>query len=317
MLNLALFLLRMHILIGAIAVGYQRVTNIARKNSLLKTILHTSQYSMSKSLLKMNSVAGEDEPTTSESAERVWNLKGLRDETNRLYDRTFKKIVRTNERLRQREETLPSEETKGTDLDEELSNLQLKLQRLDTLKLQLQAIRSIPNPEFDLILPDILSLNLTDSKPEKEPTAPKKAKGPKPSPRKPYNVYRSIDDIEIRVGREAEDNDQLSTDPSLRDNNDWWLHVSGLAGSHVVIRYTEDDLVTRHRGTVLDAAMLAIQNSKAKSSGGRVPVSLTRCRNVSKPSGAKPGLVYLQGDVRTINVDVKSERGRLERLKKE
>jgi hypothetical protein len=41
-----------------------------------------------------------------------------------------------------------------------------------------------------------------------------------------------------------------------------------------------------------------------------------RCRNVSKPKGAKPGLVQLNGDVATIRIDVKAESKRLERLEK-
>ena len=66
------------------------------------------------------------------------------------------------------------------------------------------------------------------------------------------------------------------------------------------------------RPTILDAAALAAKYSKAASQ--RVSVSLTRCRNVSKPKGAKPGLVNINGDVTTIKLDMKAEAGRLERL---
>jgi len=60
---------------------------------------------------------------------------------------------------------------------------------------------------------------------------------------------------------------------------------------------------------------LAAINSKAKQAG-KVQVTLTRCRNVSKPRGAKAGLVQLSGDVLTISVDLKAEAHRLERLVK-
>ena len=40
---------------------------------------------------------------------------------------------------------------------------------------------------------------------------------------------------------------------------------------------------------------------------GKVGVSLVRCRQVTKPSGAKAGLVQLNGDVSTVKVDVKAE----------
>ena len=43
-------------------------------------------------------------------------------------------------------------------------------------------------------------------------------------------------------------------------------------------------------------------------------MSMVRCRQVSKPRGAKPGLVQLSGDVRTVSVCVKDEADRLERL---
>ena len=51
-----------------------------------------------------------------------------------------------------------------------------------------------------------------------------------------------------------------------------------------------------------------------QASGSRVSVSLTRCRNISKPMGAKPGLVSLRGDITTIKMDLKAEAKRLERL---
>ena len=43
-------------------------------------------------------------------------------------------------------------------------------------------------------------------------------------------------------------------------------------------------------------------------------MSMVRCRQVSKPRGAKPGLVQLSGEVRTVTVCVKDEAARLERL---
>jgi predicted ribosome quality control (RQC) complex YloA/Tae2 family protein len=45
-----------------------------------------------------------------------------------------------------------------------------------------------------------------------------------------------------------------------------------------------------------------------------IKVSMTRCRNVSKPPGAKPGLVQLNGDVRTITLKKDEVMKRTERL---
>jgi uncharacterized membrane protein len=42
--------------------------------------------------------------------------------------------------------------------------------------------------------------------------------------------------VTILVGKSAADNDVVSLDRSIRDQDDWWLHAAGSAGSHVVIR---------------------------------------------------------------------------------
>lgn len=65
-----------------------------------------------------------------------------------------------------------------------------------------------------------------------------------------------------------------------------------------------------------DAAVLAARHSKAAQSGA-VQVTLCKARQVSKPLGAKPGLVQLRGDVRTLTVDWQRERPRLERLERD
>ena len=51
-----------------------------------------------------------------------------------------------------------------------------------------------------------------------------------------------------------------------------------------------------------------------RAQGSHVKVTLTRCRQVSKPAGAKPGLVRLSGAVQTVTVDMKAAEERLQRL---
>lgn len=63
---------------------------------------------------------------------------------------------------------------------------------------------------------------------------------------------------------------------------------------------------------VQDAAALAARQSKC--GGSVIKVSLTRCRDVKKPSGAKAGLVQLTGNVRTVSVNMKEAEVRLARL---
>ena len=65
---------------------------------------------------------------------------------------------------------------------------------------------------------------------------------------------------------------------------------------------------------VQDAAALAARQSKCN--GNIIKVSMTRARDVKKPPGAKPGLVQLTGQVRTVVVNMKEAQARLDRLDK-
>jgi predicted ribosome quality control (RQC) complex YloA/Tae2 family protein len=93
----------------------------------------------------------------------------------------------------------------------------------------------------------------------------------------------------ILIGRTAADNDILTF--KLASPKDFWLHVSGESGSHVVVR-NPDGLDALPRETKQLAAALAAGYSKARR-GGRLAVHLTRCRDVSKPRGLAPGKVTL------------------------
>lgn len=87
------------------------------------------------------------------------------------------------------------------------------------------------------------------------------------------------------------------------------MHASGCPGSHVVIRSDDQNL---DEEVVKDAAALAARQSKC--SGNVIKVSMTRCRDVKKPMGAKAGLVQLTGSVRTVTVNMKEAEQRLKRL---
>ena len=85
------------------------------------------------------------------------------------------------------------------------------------------------------------------------------------------------------------DNDHLSI--KLAKPNDFWFHVRGMPGSHVVLRVEGEKEPDRE--TLKRAAAVAAYYSKARNGGG-VPVSCTRARYVTKPRGAKPGLVQIR-----------------------
>lgn len=93
----------------------------------------------------------------------------------------------------------------------------------------------------------------------------------------------------VLAGRTDADNDDLSA--RLVEADDWWFHVRGMPGSHVVLRARPGD--EPDRATIERAAAIAAYHSKARK-GGVVAVSCTRGRWVRKPHGAKPGTVEIR-----------------------
>ncbi len=105
-----------------------------------------------------------------------------------------------------------------------------------------------------------------------------------------YRTFRA-DGFEILVGRADEDNDALTFD--VAEPRDFWLHVAGCPGSHVVIR-NPDGLPDPPREVAERAAKLAAWYSKARNARGKVEVHLCRVADVSKPRGFKRGEVALR-----------------------
>lgn len=100
----------------------------------------------------------------------------------------------------------------------------------------------------------------------------------------------------VLAGKTDADNDLLSLKTARP--KDWWFHVRGMPGSHVVLQARpgrEPD-----KATLEAAAAIAAWHSKARA-GGTVPVACTRAANVSKPRGAKPGTVSIRKE-KTLKV---------------
>jgi len=93
------------------------------------------------------------------------------------------------------------------------------------------------------------------------------------------------------VGKADAENDALTFD--MADPHDFWLHVAGPAGSHVVVR-NPDKLAELPRPVLEAAASLAAWHSKARGSRGKVEVHVCRVSDVSKPRGFAPGEVQLR-----------------------
>jgi len=93
----------------------------------------------------------------------------------------------------------------------------------------------------------------------------------------------------VLAGKTDVDNDHLSI--KLAKPNDFWFHVRGMPGSHVVLKVEKGKEAGRE--TLKQAAAIAAYYSKARN-GGLAPVSCTQARYVTKPRGAKPGLVKIR-----------------------
>lgn len=107
--------------------------------------------------------------------------------------------------------------------------------------------------------------------------------------RLPYHRFRSSLGTEIRVGRGAASNHELTFHQS--DPDDIWLHARHASGAHVILRWRgEGNPAPRD---LEEAAILAAVNSKGRTSA-TVPVDWTRRKYVRKPRGAPPGTVTLE-----------------------
>jgi predicted ribosome quality control (RQC) complex YloA/Tae2 family protein len=96
----------------------------------------------------------------------------------------------------------------------------------------------------------------------------------------------------VLAGRTDADNDYVSLTVARPD--DWWFHVRGMPGSHVILQCppgAEPD-----RETLKRAAAVAAYHSKAREAGV-VAVSCTRARYVTKPRGAPVGTVQIRKEV--------------------
>jgi predicted ribosome quality control (RQC) complex YloA/Tae2 family protein len=100
-----------------------------------------------------------------------------------------------------------------------------------------------------------------------------------------------VEGFEILVGKADADNDRLTF--GIAEPRDFWLHVAGPAGSHVVVR-NPLELEELPRRVLERAAELAAWHSKARGARGKVEVHVCRVADVRKPRGFAPGQVQLK-----------------------
>ncbi len=100
----------------------------------------------------------------------------------------------------------------------------------------------------------------------------------------------------VLAGRTDQDNDRLSL--KIAKANDFWFHVKGLPGSHVVLQVPAGE--KPDNATIKLAAGVAAWHSK-KREARQVAVSCAEARYVTKPRGAKPGTVEVRKE-KVLNV---------------
>ena len=108
--------------------------------------------------------------------------------------------------------------------------------------------------------------------------------------------YTTSDGFRVLVGRNNRQNDSLTL--KTADKRDLWFHTKDIAGSHTIL-ITGDREVPY--SSLIEAAGIAAYHSKARGSSN-VPVDYTLVKYVSKPRGAKPGMVIFTGN-RTLFVE--------------
>jgi hypothetical protein len=115
-------------------------------------------------------------------------------------------------------------------------------------------------------------------RPGRQPSGARKPIGPR--------TFSTSDGWEVWVGRNNTQNDQITH--RLSNPHDFWFHVVGVPGSHVILRRPSRNAIPKHR-TLEEAASIAAYFSKARKLT-RVPVIYTERKFVSKPRRGKPGL---------------------------
>lgn len=100
------------------------------------------------------------------------------------------------------------------------------------------------------------------------------------------SVFYTSSGRECYLGRNNLQNDYVTT--RLAKKSDWWFHVKGGHGAHVIMACEPEEEPPARDFT--EAAAAAAYYSEMRD-GEKVPVDYTRVKNVKKPSGAVPGKV--------------------------
>lgn len=101
-----------------------------------------------------------------------------------------------------------------------------------------------------------------------------------------YDTYRTSGGLTVLCGKNNLANDYLTF--KVGEKTDWWFHVKGMPGSHVILKCPKGEEPDEVDFT--EAATVAACNSKAGDMTA-VDVDYTLLKNVKKPPSSKPGFV--------------------------
>ena len=156
-----------------------------------------------------------------------------------------------------------------------------------------------PEPDADALLREVYAalppLLRRGLKPPGPPAAagstgaPARQQRPLPARLRPRRL-RTTEGWDVLVGRNNEGNDHLTH--HLARPEDYWFHVHGAPGSHVVLRRGKGKNEPSKR-TLEEVAAWAAYFSHARTAG-KVPVIWTRKKYVRRPRNAPPGLAICE-----------------------
>ena len=244
--------------------------DLRRRGELLKSVLHRVPAGA-------DSVTAEDFSTGEQTTIPLDPRLSAADNLEALFQR-YQKISRGRERI-----------------ERQLLEARTLLNEISTLRESLRRITAAPEVDPPRLkelaeLPRVRRLlHRSAPPPEAKKTAPKPPGGKKEVPARLLpKRYRGEHGLEIWVGKNDDGNDFLTT--RLARGNDLFFHLEGYPGSHVVLR--TGGSTDPPPDAVLDACELAVHFSKMKDAS-RADVHVAHIKDVKKPRGTKPGLVYV------------------------
>lgn len=195
--------------------------------------------------------------------------------TQQPYDLTLNPAKTAKEEMLSRYKRARKLQAGKTHLSQQLERTQSKLRKL---KDQQQFLQEVKTSE------ELAAYKKTNQQNFKNLIIPKTSTPSSPI----YREYQSHSGVIIWVGKSAKANEQLTF--QLANGRDWWLHVRGTPGSHVIIRLGKDEEPDTE--TLKDAMQLALHYSQARSQG-EGEVDFTQRKYVSRLGKGKKGLVQI------------------------